>query len=191
MKTQTAEFDRAPTFTAFVGDKQVASGDLRAVVARMKELADRGKVDGALLFDDQSGRQVDVVLDGTLEEVLARAIPEAPRQGRGRPKLGVTAREVTLLPRHWDWLERQPNGASAALRRLVEEARRREPNEDSKRLAREATHRFMTTMAGNRPGYEEALRSLYAEDHEGFEQRIKRWPADIRKHAAKLARESF
>lgn len=184
------EPERATTFTAFVGDKQIASGDLRAVVSRMKELADRRKADGALLFDDQSGRLVDVVLDGTLEDVLAAAIPEASPKGRGRPKLGVTAREVTLLPRHWDWLEQQPNGASAALRRLVEEARKREPT-DPKRLAREATHRFLTAMAGDRPGYEEALRSLYAQDREGFERRARRWPSDIRKHAARLASASF
>ncbi len=191
MKTAATETEPTRTHTAFEGDRQIASGDLRAVLSRLKELADRGKAEDVLLFDDRSGCQIDVVLDGTLEEVLARAIPKAPPQGRGRPKLGVTAREVTLLPRHWEWLERQPHGVSAALRRLVDEARKREPDEETKRLAREAAHRFMTTMAGNRPGYEEALRSLYAKDREGFEQRIKRWPADVRKHASKLAEGAF
>lgn len=187
----TNETERAPTYTAFADDKVVAAGELRAVVSRVKKQTDRGKAEGVLFFDDRDGRQIDFDLRGTAEEVLARAIPEAPPQGRGRPKLGVTSREVTLLPRHWEWLERQPQGASGALRRLVEEARKREPDEDLKRAAREAAHRFMTAMAGNRPGYEEALRSLYAKDREGFERRIERWPADVRKHASKLAKVSF
>ncbi len=189
--TGATETDRPQTYAAFAGDKLVASGDLRTVVLHLKERADRGKADGVLLFEDATGRQLDVSLEGTPEEVLARAIPEPPPQGRGRPKLGVTAREVTLLPRHWEWLERQPHGISATLRRLVDEARKREPDEEVKRNAREAAHRFMTTMGGDRPGYEEALRALYAKDREGFERRIKRWPADVREHATRLAGPSF
>lgn len=188
---EAKETERARGYAAFAGDKLVAAGDLRTVLLRLKEREGRGKAEGVLLFDDESGRQIDVNLEGTPEEVVARAIPEPPPAGRGRPKLGVTAREVTLLPRHWEWLERQPNGISAALRRLVDEARKREPDEENKRLAREAAHRFMTTMGGDRPGYEEALRALYAKDREGFERRIKRWPADVREHTSKLATPSF
>lgn len=188
---ETRETEKARTYAAFAGDKLVASGELRAVILRLKERADRGKADAVLLFDDETGRQIDVSLEGTTEEVLARAIPEPPPQGRGRPRLGVTSREITLLPRHWEWLERQPHGVSATLRRLVEEARKREPDEEIKRHAREAAHRFMTTMAGDRPGYEEALRALYAKDREAFERRIKRWPADVREHTSRLAGPSF
>lgn len=188
---ETTDTRRPQTYAAFVGDKLIAFGDLRAVILRVKERADRGKAEGVLLFADETGRQLDVDLEGSPEEVLARAIPEPPPAGRGRPKLGVTSREVTLLPRHWEWLERQPHGISATLRRLVDEARKREPDEELKRHAREAAHRFMTTMAGDRPGYEEALRALYARDREGFERRIKRWPADVREHASRLAAPSF
>lgn len=185
--------DEAPprTYAAFVGPTRVAQGDLRTVLHHLKERADRGATDGLLLFEDDTGRQLDVDLRGTLTEVLARALPESPPPGRGRPRLGVTAREVTLLPRHWEWLERQPQGASATLRRLVDDARRRAGDDDDKRRAREAAHRFMTTMAGDRPGYEEALRALYAGDRDAFERRIAPWPTDIRGHARTLAAPSF
>lgn len=188
---ETTVTARPRTYVAFAGDKLVAEGDLRAVIARVKERAERGRAEGILLFDDDTGRQLEVSLEGTVEEVIARTMPEPAPAGRGRPKLGVTSREVTLLPRHWEWLERQPHGISATLRRLVDEARKREPDEEAKRHAREAAHRFMTTMAGDRPGYEEALRALYAKDRDGFEKRIKRWPADVREHTAKLAAPSF
>lgn len=185
------ENERPRTYAAFAGDKLVAAGDLRTVLLRAKERVDRGKGDGLLLFDDGTGRSFDVDFGGAPEDVVARAIPEPAPAGRGRPKLGVTSREVSLLPRHWEWLERQPNGISAALRRLVDEARKRAPDEEQKRAAREAAHRFMTTMAGNRPGYEEALRALYASDHDAFARRVRRWPADIRDHIERLATPSF
>jgi len=175
---------------AFEGERRVASGALRDVILAVKARADRGAARDVLVFDER-GWQLEVSLEGTADEVLARAIPEPPPQGRGRPKLGVVAREVTLLPRHWEWLEAQPGGASAALRRLVEEARKRGPDAEAERAAREAAHRFMTAMAGDRPHYEEALRALWAKDREGFERRIRRWPADVRAHASLLAARSF
>ncbi|NVL67960.1 DUF2239 family protein, partial [Escherichia coli] len=116
------------------------------------------------------------------EEVLARAAPEPPRVGPGRPKLGVVSREVSLLPRHWEWLEIQPNGISAALRRLVEEARKRDPEGDRARLAIEAASRFMSAMAGDLPNFEEASRALFAKDDERFVSLIAEWPADVRNH---------
>ncbi len=78
--------------------------------------------------------------------------PAEPR-GRGRPKLGVVAREVTLLPRHWDWLNAQPGGASVALRKLVEQARRANGDADRARAAREAAYHFMSAMAGDLPAF--------------------------------------
>jgi hypothetical protein len=122
--------------------------------------------------------------------VDAGAADAAPRSGPGRPRLGVVSREVTLLPRHWEWLEQQPNGISAALRRLVEEARRREPGPERARRAREAAGRFMTVMAGDRPGYEEASRALYARDRRRLAALIRRWPADVRAHVQRLVAEA-
>ena len=110
----------------------------------------------------------------------------APRRP-GRPKLGVVAREVTLLPRHWEWLNSQPGGASVALRKLVEEARRANSGKDRLRRAQEAAYRFMSTMAGNEPGFEEAARALFAGRQEPFEALVRGWPKDVREHAKKLA----
>src|SRR4029079_4156101 len=67
----------------------------------------------------------------------------AEPRGRGRPRLGVVAREGTLLPRHWEWLGTQPGGASVVLRKLVEEARRANGDADRTRAARDAAYRFM------------------------------------------------
>jgi len=111
---------------------------------------------------------------------------DTPR-GVGRPKLGVVAREVTLLPRHWDWLNRQPGGASVALRRLVQEASRVNADRDAVRASREATYRFMTAIAGALPGFEEATRALFAGERNRFEGLIDAWPVDLRSHLQKLS----
>ena len=117
--------------------------------------------------------------------------PAAPARGPGRPKLGVVAREVTLLPRHWDWLAAQPGGASVALRRLVEDARRVSASDDRRRAAQEAAYRFMQAMAGDQPGYEDATRALFAGDVARFEERTAAWPEDVREHASLLAADAF
>jgi hypothetical protein len=118
---------------------------------------------------------------------VARATPPRRQAGAGRPKLGIVSREVSLLPRHWDWLERQPTSISAALRRLVDEARRREPGKQRARAARAAASRFMSAMAGDRPGYEEASRALFAGDEARFLDLIRRWPPDVRAHLTRMA----
>jgi len=174
------------TFSAFAGDRRVVAGDLRTVLIALKERFDVDPGERILVFEDHSGRQVDFDLRGSLEHVLARALPEPPRAGPGRPKLGVVSREVSLLPRHWEWLELQPNGASAAIRRLVEEAKKRDPEGDRLRLAIEAANRFMTAMAGDLPHYEEASRALFAKDHDRFDHLIREWPHDIRAHLSHL-----
>ena len=173
------------TYTAFDGNERIASGTLEKVLPELKSRfnADRGVM--LLVFDDATGRQVDFDLRGTLAQVLARALPPQ-RTGPGRPKLGVVSREISLLPRHWEWLEEQPSGASAAIRRLVDEARRREQGRNRVRLALDATARFMSAMAGNLPGYEEATRALYAKDRTKFQGLVNRWPQDIREHILKL-----
>jgi hypothetical protein len=190
-----------PRFVAFEGERRIAEGDLPAVALALKNLIDRGKPAGVLVFDDTTGEQIDLDLRGSAKEVLARlpiragatdapiadGIVGAAARGPGRPKLGVVAREVTLLPRHWDWLNRQPGGASVALRKLVEEARRDKAGEDRVRQARDAAYRFMSAMAGDRAGFEEASRALFAGDAERFRQHSATWPADIRDHAARLA----
>jgi hypothetical protein len=108
-------------------------------------------------------------------------------RGPGRPKLGVTAREVTLLPRHWEWLNAQPGGASVALRKLVEHARRNGGEPDRRRREREAAYAFMSSLAGNFPNFEEASRALFADDRERFSALVAEWPPDVRDHAGALA----
>ncbi|MBL8552952.1 MAG: DUF2239 family protein [Phenylobacterium sp.] len=169
------------TFTAFVGHRILASGDLAAVAA-----AAAASPDPALVFDDLTGRIVELDLrkgpEHAASELRARTAPpaddEAPaRQGRGRPRLGVVAREVTLLPRHWAWLADQPGGASAALRRLVEDARRDPAAADRK--VRETAYRVMTVLAGDLPGYEDAARALFAGDAARLAELAGVWPADV------------
>lgn len=176
-------------FFAFSGDRCVVSGPLKVMLRVVKERLDRDPGERILIFEDRTGRQVDFDFRGSVDEVVARAEPA--RAGPGRPRLGVVSREVSLLPRHWDWLEQQPNGISAALRRLVEEARKRDPEEEQGRLAREATSRFMTAMAGDRAGFEEASRALFAKDNDRFEALIGAWPEDIRAHLLQLLRPSL
>ena len=170
------------------------------MILRTKECLDDGENRPILIFEDQTGRQVDFDFRGTPDEVLARLAahplfaqsepPDGARTGPGRPKLGVICREVSLLPRHWEWLGQQPGGASAALRRLVDERRKRGNGENSARIAREAAGKFMWAMAGNLPGFEEASRALYAGDQRRLEGLIRDWPQDIRKHIERLVTES-
>jgi hypothetical protein len=175
-------------YTAFVGERVVASGALEEVLPKLKAMFDRQRSTLFLIFDDETGVQVDFDLRGTLEAVLARHGPPSPPTGPGRPRLGVTSREITLLPRHWEWLGRQPNGASAAIRRLIDEARKREPAAVRRQQALQATERFLFAMAGNLPGYEEASRALFRGDRERFAELISPWPKDVRHYALRLAR---
>jgi hypothetical protein len=186
----------AVSFTAFSGHHRLASGRLAEVALAVK-IASAGEAPPPIvIFDDSTGRSIDLDLRGSHREIVARLSPpaEAPEadtmaqpRGRGRPKLGVVAREVTLLPRHWEWLGAQPGGASVALRKLVEEARRVHADRDRVRAARDAAYHFMSAMGGNLPGFEEATRALFAADRTKFDTLIAGWPADIRDHAAKLA----
>jgi hypothetical protein len=149
-----------------------------------------------LAFDDATGAVIDLDLRGSRADVAARLAAAAgetpaPPRGRGRPSLGVVAREVTLAPRHWEWLATQPGGASAALRRLVEEARRSSGGKDRERMAQEAAYRFMAAMAGDLPGFEEATRALFAGDRQRFERLAAQWPSDVGAYAMKLAAPAF
>lgn len=175
--------------TAFIGDRLLSAAPLAEVALAVRQAAAAGGADTLLVFDDATGAVVDL---DPRETVAAPALedgtgePDAPR-GRGRPRLGVVAREVTLLPRHWDWLASQPGGASVVLRRLVEEARRREDGKLQARARQAAAYRFLSAMAGDLPGFEEAARALFAGDADGFAQRMAAWPADVRGYALRLA----
>ncbi len=193
--------------TAFAGQRLLFSGPLAEVaiaVARSTETAD-----AVLVFDDATGRVVDLDLRGNDAEILERlstppkpfvglyhpkadetssaGTSESGHRGRGRPKLGVVAREVTLLPRQWEWLSTQSGGASATLRRLVDDARKAVHPRQQRRAAQEAAYQFMQAIAGDLPGYEEAMRALFADDCSALEERITAWPEDIRAYALRLA----
>jgi len=175
---------------AFAGTELLAKGPLVEVVRSVKAALDRGTERSVAILDLDTSRPVDINFSGTEEEVLQR-IPRAPVRGAGRPKLGVVPREVTLLPRHWDWLSAQPGGASVALRKLVEHASRESRSADGMREARDAAYRFMHELMGDAPGFEEASRALFAADGERFGMLVAQWPEDVRAHLLELARPAF
>jgi len=191
-------------YTGFAGVRCIAAGELSHVALKLKDVFNQRDPSGLSIFDDRTGELVHVDFRGTVDDVLSRlpdsaAAPapggaepeaEAPRRP-GRPKLGVVAREVTLLPRHWEWLNSQPGGASVALRKLVEEARRANATRDQLRQARDAAYRFTTAMAGNEPGYEEAMRALFAGDQNRFNELAGLWPVDVGTYAKGLAAAAF
>ncbi len=179
--------ENQPTYVVFASTRQIATGGLTDVVPVLKKRFDQDKSDMVLVFEIETGRQVELDLRGSLDEVLERAAPPAAK-GPGRPRLGVISREVSLLPRHWDWLEEQPSGASAALRRLVEQAIKHEPGKERARRVRAALSRFLTAIAGDRPNFEEACRALFAGDTARLETLVEKWPKDIRDYAVGQAR---
>lgn len=191
--------------TAFAGQHRIASGELRHVALVAQRATAAASAAPVLIFDDRSSERIEIDLRGTPADLLKRlaeasdqaarsadpAVAEAaPRKGPGRPRLGVIAREVTLLPRHWQWLATQPGGASVALRKLVEEARRTHAGNDRRREAQESAYRFMSAMAGDLPDFEEASRALFAGDASAFEERIAGWPEDVREHLSMLAADA-
>lgn len=186
--------------TAFAGPHKVAAGTLHAVAQTLKELVTRDPDAQILIFDDASGSQVDLNLHGSLADVLQRLPRVPPSQDddappairtAGRPKLGVVAREITLLPRHWEWLATQPGGASVALRKLVEQAQRGNKAHDEQRQAREAAYKVMSALAGDAPGFEEASRALFAGKQPAFLACVPAWPADVREHVLQLAQRGW
>ena len=189
------------TLTAFAGKRKVAAGNLHAVAQTLKELVTTEPDAQILIFSDDNGQQVDLNLHGSLAEVLQRlpqprepveevVVPTAPRTA-GRPKLGVVAREITLLPRHWAWLATQPGGASVALRKLVEHAQRDNKTVDEQRQARETAYRVMSALAGDEAGFEEASRALFAGQRTAFMEQVQTWPADVRAHVLQLAQAAW
>ncbi|QHW29633.1 DUF2239 family protein [Paenibacillus rhizovicinus] len=188
--------------TAFSGVTIVASGSLQHVITAVKDALDDRDLAQLLLFDDSTGKPIDVDFRGKTDDVLRRwgeplgdlPVTEAnqqPARRVGRPKLGVVSGEVTLLPRHWEWLKSQPGGASVTLRKLIDEARLAGGIQSRIRASQEAAYHFMTAMAGNFPCYEEALRALYAGDSDRFRRCIDDWAPDIRNYIERLAADAF
>ena len=181
------------TYSAFDGHRLLASGPLLDVTLAVK--ASPGLAAGTVLtFDDDTGKVVDLDLHGSPEQIAARHRTREEglaARGRGRPKLGVVAREVTLLPRHWDWLAAQRGGASVTLRRLIDEARKAEGGQTAVRAAQDNAYRFMSAIGGDLPGFEEAVRALYAADTVKLGTHLTEWPVDLRTHVHKLAAVSI
>ncbi|WP_366295839.1 DUF2239 family protein [Paenibacillus sp. AN1007] len=194
--------DTPTSCTAFVGKECLTSGTLQHVAAVVKDTLEESKFAELLIFNDTTGRPIDLDFRGNTDEVLERlqsqpeqvsGTKENEKSARsvGRPKLGVVSGEVTLLPRHWDWLKAQPGGASITLRKLVDEARRSGENESKVRAAQEAAYHFMTAMAGDLPQYEEALRALYAGHEDRFYEMIEKWTPDLRDYIKSLVTNAF
>jgi hypothetical protein len=182
------------SYTAFSAGKRLTKGALPEVVKTAKGMLERDSLEQVLIFDDGTGAQVDVDLHGPLvtilkhlpgyEAVAPARTGDSPAPRAGRPKLGVVPREVTLMPRHWEWLSAQPGGASVTLRKLVEAARRNDSHQGKQ--AQEACYRFMVAAAGNLPNFENATRALFAGDAAGFAEAIEAWPVDLREYALGL-----
>lgn len=184
------------TYTAFEDGKIVGEGPLQEVVLRVKKRMGKADHGPALIFSDDTGNTMDFNFQGSEKDVLKRLEVFAQEEARGsegpgRPRLGVVSREVSLLPRQWEWLAAQSGGASAALRRLVDEARRKSAEKPSIKQIQERAYKFMSVAAGNLPGYEEALRALYKKDRKAFLAQSGAWPADVKAHALRLAQGAF
>lgn len=187
---------KAPEYIAFLGQRRLAGGSRETVARAAKTALAQNSPETLLIFDARDSRPIDLDLHGSLEDVVARLPGEQPTpataiRGPGRPKLGVVPREVTLLPRHWEWLAKQPGGASAVLRRLVEQAARVPDHKALARQAMESADRFMGAMAGDLPGYEEASRALYRGERKIFESLVRKWPIDMRRHLHQLATDAW
>jgi hypothetical protein len=208
--------EKANTYTAFEAGRIVARGPLPEVVLGVKRRIGRADHSPILVFSDDTGNTMDFNFQGTEKDVLKRlevyvgaggtdsgspgtagaagkgqGNPEAESPGPGRPRLGVVSREVSLLPRQWEWLASQSGGASAVLRRLVDEARKKASDGMPVKRIQERAYKFMSVIGGDLPGYEEAIRALYKKDRKGFAARIAGWPADVAAHALELAGPAF
>ena len=176
------------TLTAFWRHQKIAHGTLSELLRQLQS-AETGH-ETVFIFNDRSGKRLDIHIKGDIASTLA-VYPELAEssglKSRGRPKLGVSAKEVTLLPRHWAWLATQPGGASATLRRLIDQARKTSVAADNKRQRHDRAYHFMYEIAGDLPDYEASLRALFADDEAAFTACIKNWPQDIRYYARWLA----
>ena len=191
--------DSQQGYTAFDGGDKIAHGSLSEVVLAVKKRLGRAEHGLALIFSDDTGKTMDFNFQGGEKDVRKRlevfaqgeALPSGEATGPGRPRLGVVSREVSLLPRQWEWLAAQSGGASGVLRRLVDEARKKTHEGGSVKQLQERVYKFLSVIAGDLPGYEEALRALYKKDQKAFRERMAGWPPDVKAHAARLAGPVF
>ncbi len=189
--------ETATTYTAFDGSQVFAKGSLTEVVKKIKTAIGKSANNSILIFSDTTGRTMDFNFQGSEKDVSKRLevyVAEEPSvvpAGPGRPKIGVVSREVSLQPRHWEWLATQSGGASATLRLLVEHAKKKGEGTLNTKQAQERTYKFMSVMGGDLPGYEEALRALYKSDEKTFASHISKWPEDIRTFTEQLAESVF
>lgn len=170
-----------PSFICFSGPNQIAAGSLAEVALAAWHFTYANPAASTLTFDRKTGKVVDLNLSGASRDIADRYEPKivAPAK-RGRPKLGVVAREITLLPRHWEWLAQQPGGSSVALRRLVDAARKTRTAEDQSRESIAAAYSFMSAIAGDFAFFEEASRALFAHEFAKLKKITTNWPKDIR-----------
>lgn len=188
--------EKSQQYSAFDGFNLLVQGSLEAVVLMAKANSLSSRSSTTLIFSDSTGKQMDFDLSGSKKDVLKRlevyvGEEPMPSQGPGRPKLGVMSREVSLLPRHWEWLSTQSGGASATLRRLVDGARKQSSDQDQTKRCQDRTYKFLSAIAGDLPYYEEVLRALFAKDQSKFKAHIDDWPRDIKNHALQLAKPIF
>jgi hypothetical protein len=185
------------TYTAFEGGHRLFQGPLQEVVLKIKKRLGKAENSSILIFSDITGKTMDFNFHGSEGDVLKRLEVYVSTEnnketsGPGRPKLGVVSREVSLLPRHWEWLATQPGGASATLRKLIEEAKKKSSTHISIKQVQERAYRFMSVIAGDLEGYEEALRALYKYDRKSFLLHIQEWPRDIKNHVLEMAKPIF
>lgn len=184
-------------YTAFEGTKLLFQGDLSQVVLKVKKHLGSSENSTLLIFSDETGKTMDFNFHGSKQDVVKRletfttSQEIGPSSGPGRPRLGVVSREVSLLPNHWEWLATQTGGASATLRRLVEEARKKSAQSSSIKQVQERVYRVMSVIMGDYPGYEEALRALYKRDLKAFQIKTEDWPRDVREYLAKISKPIF
>ena len=201
----------SPTAIAFSGVRKIAIGSILEVALASKTLLDQDGNAPLLILEYLSSEVIELDLRGSAAQVTERlgsyplgqgkhdshtiemseTAQSEQARGRGRPKLGVMAREVTLLPRHWQWLAEQPGGASVTLRKLVEHARNAGAKQDLLRTAQESAYRFMAAVAGDFPGFEKASRALFAPEPARFTRLVSQWPNDVGTHALTLASYVF
>ncbi len=177
--------------TAFKESKRLVAASIETVAPLVKQAMHDDPTTSILIFSDETGEQIDLDLRGSAEEIAARYSSTPNRKvGPGRPKLGVVAREITLLPRHWEWLNAQPGGASVTLRKLVEAASKLN-SKSQRKSSQEASYRFIAVLAGNLDNFEEATRALYAGEQAKFRELISIWPMDIQIYALKLSQDAW
>jgi hypothetical protein len=176
-------------YTIFEGFNAVGRGTHSEVRQAVRALKAERETATFLVFNDETGESLDQDFERveTAHLLQARVTEAAPRKV-GRPRLGVVAREITLLPRHWEWLEAQQGGASVALRKLVEIARKQQEPEDRIRHAISVTFKFLNVMGGRMPGFEDVNRALFQRDWARFDALVAAYPRDVAGYLAMLSK---